>query len=125
MLPKQQSQSFRQIHRSRGLLGRLGLEPRNRRWTSLSYRGTRRIKKTAWVPQVEGARYRGEGLMKATRLPIRISQELFFLPRYSPDLNPIEQVFSKLKTLLRKADPRTIETTWREIGALLGPPHHG
>src|SRR5438132_8402998 len=46
--------------------------------------------------------------------------KLFFLPRYSPDLNPIEQVFAKLKTLLRKADPRTIETTWREIGALLG-----
>jgi transposase len=46
--------------------------------------------------------------------------KLFFLPRYSPDLNPIEQVFAKLKTLLRKADPRTIETTWREISALLG-----
>ena len=45
--------------------------------------------------------------------------KLFFLPRYSPDLNPIEQVFSKLKTLLRKADPRTIETTWKQIGSLL------
>ena len=45
--------------------------------------------------------------------------KLFFLPRYSPDLNPIEQVFSKLKTLLRKADPRTIEATWKQIGALL------
>jgi transposase len=45
--------------------------------------------------------------------------KLFFLPRYSPDLNPIEQVFAKLKTLLRKADPRTIEQTWRGIGALL------
>jgi transposase len=45
--------------------------------------------------------------------------KLFFLPRYSPDLNPIEQVFSKLKTLLRKTDPRTIEATWRQIGALL------
>ena len=45
--------------------------------------------------------------------------KLFFLPRYSPDLNPIEQVFSKLKTLLRKADPRTIENTWRRIGYLL------
>jgi DDE superfamily endonuclease len=33
--------------------------------------------------------------------------KLFFLPRYSPDLNPIEQVFAKLKTLLRKTDPRT------------------
>src|ERR1700726_2277644 len=45
--------------------------------------------------------------------------KLFFLPKYSPDLNPIEQVFSKLKTLLRKADPRTTEATWRGIGALL------
>ena len=42
-----------------------------------------------------------------------------FLPRYSPDLNPIEQVFAKLKTLLRKTDPRTIEATWRSIGDLL------
>jgi len=46
--------------------------------------------------------------------------KLFFLPRYSPDLNPIEQVFAKLKTLLRKTDPRTIEATWRNIGQLLG-----
>jgi transposase len=45
--------------------------------------------------------------------------KLFFLPRYSPDLNPIEQVFSKLKTLLRKADPRTVDDTWRQIGSLL------
>jgi transposase len=35
--------------------------------------------------------------------------KLFFLPRYWPDPNPIEQVFSKLKILLRKADPRTTE----------------
>jgi transposase len=46
--------------------------------------------------------------------------KLFFLPRYSPDLNPIEQVFAKLKTLLRKTDPRTIEATWRNIGEFLG-----
>jgi len=46
--------------------------------------------------------------------------KLFFLPRYSPDLNPIEQVFAKLKTLLRKTDPRTIQATWRSIGDLLG-----
>jgi transposase len=44
---------------------------------------------------------------------------LFFLPPYSPDLNPIEQVFAKLKTLLRKADERTVEATWRRIGTLL------
>jgi transposase len=45
--------------------------------------------------------------------------KLFFLPPYSPDLNPIEQVFAKLKTLLRKAAERTLESTWQRIGALL------
>jgi transposase len=40
------------------------------------------------------------------------------LPPYSPDLNPIEQVFAKLKTLLRKAAERTV-ATWKRIGALL------
>jgi transposase len=45
--------------------------------------------------------------------------KLFFLPRYSPDLNLIEQVLAKLKTLLRKTDPRTIEAAWRGIGSLL------
>ena len=44
---------------------------------------------------------------------------LFFLPPYSPDLNPIEQVFAKLKTLLRKAAERTITATWQRIGQLL------
>jgi transposase len=44
---------------------------------------------------------------------------LFFLPKYSPDLNPIEQVFSKLKRMLRKAEERTIEALWRRIGTLL------
>jgi transposase len=42
------------------------------------------------------------------------------LPPYSPDLNPIEQVFAKLKTLLRKADERSVEAVWRQIGSLLG-----
>src|SRR5437763_3220649 len=57
---------------------------------------------------------------RAIRQLIRAAgAKLFFLPKYSPDLNPIEQVFSKLKTLLRRTDPRTIEATWRGIGALL------
>jgi transposase len=43
--------------------------------------------------------------------------KLFFLPPYSPDLNPIEQVFAKLKTLLRKAAERTVEATWKRIDA--------
>lgn len=45
--------------------------------------------------------------------------KLFFLPPYSPDLNPIEQVFSKLKRLLRKENARTVEATWKSIGQLL------
>lgn len=57
---------------------------------------------------------------KAVRRAIRATgAKLFFLPPYSPDLNPIEQVFAKLKTLLRKADERTVEATWRRIGQLL------
>lgn len=57
----------------------------------------------------------------AVRAAIRAAgAHLLFLPPYSPDLNPIEQVFSKLKTLLRKAAERTVEATWRRIGDLLG-----
>ena len=44
---------------------------------------------------------------------------MFCLPPYSPDLNPIGQLFSKLKHLLRKAAERTKEATWRRIGELL------
>ena len=41
------------------------------------------------------------------------------LPPYSPDLNPIEKFFAKLKALLRKAARRTVDTLWTEIGDLL------
>ncbi|MHB8283048.1 MAG: IS630 family transposase [Caulobacteraceae bacterium] len=44
---------------------------------------------------------------------------LIFLPPYSPDLNPIEQVFAKLKHLMRKAQPRDLDATWRKAGELL------
>jgi transposase len=44
---------------------------------------------------------------------------LLYLPPYSPDLNPIEQLFAKLKTLLRKATARSRETLWTTIGGLL------
>jgi len=48
---------------------------------------------------------------KAVRQAIRaVGAKLIFLPKYSPDLNPIEQVFAKFKHLLRKAAARTIET---------------
>lgn len=56
----------------------------------------------------------------AVRKAIRSAgARIFFLPPYSPDLNPIEQVFAKLKTLLRKAEERTIEGVWTRIGSLL------
>jgi transposase len=45
--------------------------------------------------------------------------KLFFLPKYSPDLNPIEQVFAKLKHFLRKAAARTIDAVCLTIGEVL------
>lgn len=44
---------------------------------------------------------------------------LLYLPPYSPDFNPIEMAFSKLKALLRKAGERTVDALWDRIGALL------
>jgi transposase len=56
----------------------------------------------------------------SVRAAIRaVGAKLFFLPPYSPDLNPIEQVFAKLKILLRKAEQRTVPDTWQCIGQLL------
>jgi transposase len=58
---------------------------------------------------------------KAIRRAIRSAgAKLFFLPKYSPDLNPIEQVFAKLKHLLRNAAARTLEAVTTTIGQLLG-----
>jgi transposase len=44
---------------------------------------------------------------------------LRYLPPYSPDLNPIEMLFAKLKALLRKAAMRTTETLWTHLGQML------
>lgn len=56
----------------------------------------------------------------AVRKAIRkAGAHLMFLPPYSPDLNPIEQVFAKLKHWLRDARTRDRETLWRKIGAIL------
>ena len=48
-----------------------------------------------------------------------VGASLLYLPPYSPDLNPIEQVFAKLKALLRSAACRTMEALWTKIGAVL------
>ena len=62
----------------------------------------------------------GSHKSKAVRQAIRAAgAKLFYLPPYSPDLQPIEQVFSKLKYLLRHAGMRTVDALWRKIGALL------
>jgi transposase len=45
-----------------------------------------------------------------------VGAQLLFLPPYSPDLNPIENAFAKLKALLRKAAARSIEQLWEAIG---------
>ena len=57
---------------------------------------------------------------KSARNAIRAKgAHLLFLPPYSPDLNPIEQVFAKLKHLMRAEEPRDVEATWRKVGQLL------
>ena len=48
-----------------------------------------------------------------------VGAELRFLPPYSPDFNPIEQAFSKLKALLRKAAERTRDALWNTVGQLI------
>jgi transposase len=58
---------------------------------------------------------------KAVRQLIRSTgAKLLFLPKYSPDLNPIEQLFAKLKHLLRKAAARTLEALCAAVGEMLG-----
>lgn len=62
----------------------------------------------------------GSHKSKAVRQLIRSAgAKLFFLPKYSPDLNPIEQVFAKLKHFLRKAAARTVEAVCLAIGDVL------
>jgi transposase len=57
---------------------------------------------------------------RVRRLIRTAGAKLFFLPKYSPDLNPIEQIFAKLKHLLRKAAARTVTAICAAIGQFLG-----
>ena len=62
----------------------------------------------------------GSHRSKAVRHAIRSAgARLFFLPKSSPDLNPIEMLFAKLKHLLRKAGARTADTVSNAVGAIL------
>ena len=60
--------------------------------------------------------HKGKAIRQAIR---KVGAKLIFLPKYSPDLNPIEQVFAKLKTLLRKANARTADAICSAIANLL------
>ena len=62
----------------------------------------------------------GSHKSKAVRNAIRAAgARLLFLPKYSPDLNPIEQFFSKLKHWLRHAEKRTIDDLFSALGPIL------
>jgi len=56
---------------------------------------------------------------EAARLIAGAGARLLFLPPYSPDLNPIEMAFAKLKELLRQAQARTVDALWDLIGRTL------
>jgi len=60
--------------------------------------------------------HQGAGIRQAIEAT---GASLLYLPPYSPDLNPIENAFAKLKALLRKAAPRTVEGLWNAIGRLI------
>ena len=57
----------------------------------------------------------------------RFSAWFLFLPACSPDMNPIEQAFAKIKAHLRKAEARTVEALWRALGDICwgGRPPYG
>ena len=62
----------------------------------------------------------GSHKSKAARDAIRdAGARLWFLPKYSPDLNPIEQAFAKIKHWMRLAQKRNVEDLWRHLGTML------
>ena len=84
----------------------------------------------AYVQQVLVPALRPEDIVLADNLPAHkgplvrkaieaVGADLVLLPPYSPDFNPIENAFAKLKALLRKAAERTIEGLWSTLGNLL------
>jgi len=84
----------------------------------------------AWVEQVLAPTLAPGDIVVMDNLPAhkpaavraaieRCGAELRYLPPYSPDLNPIEMAYSKLKALLRKAKARTIEALWNAIAVAI------
>lgn len=64
----------------------------------------------------------GSHKAKVVRTAIRTAGAcLWLLPPYSPDLNPIEQAFAKIKHRMRMAQKRNREHSWRQVGQIVGP----
>ena len=62
----------------------------------------------------------GSHKTEAVRAAVRgAGTHLLFLPPYSPDLNPIEQVFANLKHFLRQDLPRNQDDLWKDVGSIL------
>jgi transposase len=89
------------------------------RYDRISAPGWPYQRRTLHAPCREGAGSDNLGSHKGKRARDIIRARQAHLPPYSPDLNPIEQVFAKLKHLMRTAEPRTIEAAWRKAGYLL------
>jgi transposase len=68
------------------------------------------------APAVNLGSHKGKAVRRAIQ---SAGARLFLLPKYSPDLNPIEKLFAKLKHWLRKAAKRTVETVYDAIGQIL------
>jgi transposase len=62
------------------------------------------------------AAHKVAGVREAIRA---VGASILYLPPYSPDLNPIELMFSKLKALLRKLAARTVDSLWAGLGDAL------
>jgi transposase len=60
--------------------------------------------------------HKGAGVRAAIEA---VGASVFYLPPYSPDLNPIENAFAKLKAMLRKAAERTVDGLWNAIGRII------
>ena len=94
----------------------------HRRWKTMTFVAALRLDRidAPWLLEgpIDGESFRTyvERVLVPT---LREGDIVIFLPKYSPDLNPIEQVFAKLKHLLRKAAARTVETVCAAIGEIL------
>lgn len=84
----------------------------------------------AYVRQILGPSLRKGDIVVMDNLPAHKTQDVqavikatgaqcFYLPPYSPDMNPIEMAFSKLKALLRQEPQRTIDALWDQVGKLV------